>query len=336
MHGGARARDNCTMSVVTLQLGQCGNQVGCTLFNTLMDEMEGSGSTYHDVYFRDARAKKDEQQALTSRCVLIDMEPKVANQCLQSQHGLWQYDEKRTFTKQSGSGNNWAHGYNIHGREVSEKVLEVIQREVEECDFFGGFHALQSVAGGTGSGLGSCIAEHIADMYPKSPFLNTIVWPFQSGEVIVQNYNSVLSLASLVQASDGIVLFENDRMNEMCKKLLKLPNPTIGDLNSIIAQHLAMMLLPVSKVTGPSHGRTVRLLHDLTHHLCAHSGYKLLNVKMIPQMPQRSKAFSSYRWTGLLKHLYQMHRTNWALEEGIQWKTNTLTNRAVANVLIYR
>jgi tubulin delta len=30
------------------------------------------------------------------------------------------------------------------------------RQEVEACDYFGGFIVIQSVAGGTGSGLGAC------------------------------------------------------------------------------------------------------------------------------------------------------------------------------------
>ena len=98
------------------------------------------------------------------------MEPKVVNQCLP---WVWQYDEKRTF-------NNWAHGY-IHyydGREVSEKVLEMIQQEVQECDFFGGFHALKSVAQRLRIGFVHS-RTYCRYVYPKSAFLKTIVWSFQ-------------------------------------------------------------------------------------------------------------------------------------------------------------
>lgn len=67
----------------------------------------------------------------------------------------------------------------------------------------------------------------------------------------------------------------------------------------------------------------------------------MLNIKSIPQIPQRSKVFSSHRWAGLFKHLYQMHVANSPLEEGINWnvsvdsKTHQL-NRSVANAVFFR
>lgn len=53
----------------------------------------------------------------------------------------------------TGRGNNWAHGYN------EERIQEIINKlEVRESVVM-----IHSLAGGTGSGLGSRIAEEIRD-----------------------------------------------------------------------------------------------------------------------------------------------------------------------------
>lgn len=98
-------------------------------------------------------------------------------------------------------------------------------------------------------------------------------------------------------------------------------------------------------------------------------GYKLLDIKTIPQMPQRSKQFSTHTWTGILKHLHQVRKAsvayasrlvfiaygvmhccsclkmqvaNSALEEGIDWSVSLSTERgrswntAVASLLFLR
>ena len=44
---------------------------------------------------------------------------------------------------------------------------------------------MKSLAGGTGSGLGAHLIENLRDEYPKSMILNTSVWPYSSGEVIL-------------------------------------------------------------------------------------------------------------------------------------------------------
>lgn len=56
-----------------------------------------------------------------------------------------------------------------------------------------------SLAGGTGSGLGTHVTEMLRDLYSKAFIVNQVVAPYPSGEVIVQNYNSLLTLAHLYQ-----------------------------------------------------------------------------------------------------------------------------------------
>lgn len=128
------------------------------------------------------------------------MEPKVVHASLRraKQTGQWQYDAGGTLALQSGSGNNWARGYNTYGTRVRDAALELVRRETEACDHLGGFLLMQSMAGGTGAGLGAYVAQALRDDYPASPLVNHCIWPYESGEVIVQCYNTLLTLAALL------------------------------------------------------------------------------------------------------------------------------------------
>ena len=66
---------------------------------------------------------------------------------------------------------------------------------IEKIDYFGGILSIQSMAGGTGSGLGTYISEQVKEAYPKKPLINIAIWPYSTGEIIVQNYNTALSLS---------------------------------------------------------------------------------------------------------------------------------------------
>ena len=59
-----------------------------------------------------------------ARAVLLDMEPKVISKCL-ARRGVWSYDTSRVHFQQSGSGNNWAYGYN-HGPWSLAAVLQLV------------------------------------------------------------------------------------------------------------------------------------------------------------------------------------------------------------------
>lgn len=152
------------MSVVTLQIGQCGNQSATSFFQTMAEECSAPSATRDlksealETFFRPRNVPGDlsqvpsavlqprphtvfqiifssfdtllfaiccctnnrDGQASTSyhaRSVLIDMEPKVVQASIKhaKQLGsLWSFDESRSFSKQSGSGNNWAAGYCTH------------------------------------------------------------------------------------------------------------------------------------------------------------------------------------------------------------------------------
>jgi tubulin delta len=65
--------------------------------------------------------------------------------------------------------------------------------------------------------------------------LNVAVWPYASGEVILQNYNVLLTLNSLLQDSDAVLPIYNDEVMMVCRELLKNPRPSYKVLNTVIA-----------------------------------------------------------------------------------------------------
>jgi len=125
-------------------------------------------------------------------------------------------------------------------------------------------------------------------------------------------------------------------------------------MNKVIAQQLSSVLLPSYSLSpSPSSPSPLSLLSGLIKHLCSHSSYKFMSLKTIPQMPASSIPFSTYNWTGLLKHLHQMLIADSNLEEGINWnikvddppppsgpysrpRVRNIINRSLANLLILR
>lgn len=64
-----------------------------------------------------------------------------------------------------------------------------------------------SIAGGTGSGLGSFLLERLGDRFPKKLVQTYSVFPNQQdhSDVVVQPYNSVLTLKRLTLNADCVV-----------------------------------------------------------------------------------------------------------------------------------
>ena len=79
------------------------------------------------------------------------------------------------------------------------------------------------MAGGTGSGLGTHLVERLRDDYPRANMINVAVWPYMTGEVVIQNYNVLLTLSGLMTHSNAVVTVFNDEVLTTCRELLKSP-----------------------------------------------------------------------------------------------------------------
>lgn len=66
-----------------------------------------------------------------------------------------------------GAGNNWAMGCKTHGPAFQDFLLDAARKEIEHCDQLNGFLIFGSVAGGTGSGLGSYASEILREEFPS-------------------------------------------------------------------------------------------------------------------------------------------------------------------------
>ncbi len=59
--------------------------------------------------------------------------------------------------------------------------------------------------------------------------------------------------------------------------------------------------------------------YEPINHLCAHPGYKLLNIKTIPQIPVEARQFEKFVWKDILKRLHQMLLTDAKIDEQLNW-----------------
>ena len=117
-----------------------------------------------------------------------------------------------------GAGNNWASGYG-QGEAVAEEILDMIDREAGYADSLDGFILAHAIAGGTGSGLGSALLEALADRYPKQLVQTFSVFPnaVEASDVVVQPYNSLLTLKRLATCADAVVVLDNAALDRAAR-----------------------------------------------------------------------------------------------------------------------
>ncbi|KAH0574884.1 Epsilon tubulin [Spironucleus salmonicida] len=192
--------------IITLQIGQCGNQIGSEFWRTIMSEhcsYTDSASTF--LY-------DGNKQFPQARGVLVDMEEGVLNQIFKSELSMI-FDKKSTVSGVDGSGNNFSEGFSRHGQEQKDNLLEAIRFQAERCDSLQGFLSFSSLGGGTGSGLGAFLMELTRETYPGVSIISSAVIPsVEAADVITAPYNTVFSLSSLLNSADLVLPFDNDKI----------------------------------------------------------------------------------------------------------------------------
>jgi len=250
--------------IITLQVGQCGNQIGGEFWKQLCLEhgLEPNGSV-KDLPPKDPSTSNAGHQAskmsvvddrkdvffyqsddehYIPRALLIDLEPRVVNTLMKGVYkDLFNHENMFVAPDGGGAGNNWASGFR-QGQEHHEQVLDMIDREADNSDSLEGFVLCNSIAGGTGSGMGSYLLEAINDHFPKKLTQTYSVFPnWDQGlsDVVVQPYNSVLSLKRLILNADAVVVLDNTALHQIALDRLRIKNPTIDQLNSLVAKIMA-------------------------------------------------------------------------------------------------
>ncbi|KAI9089440.1 Tubulin/FtsZ, GTPase domain-containing protein [Phlyctochytrium arcticum] len=229
--------------IITLQAGQCGNQIGQEFWSQLcaehgispdgtLEEFATEGGDRKDVFFYQA-----DDEHYIPRALLLDLEPRVINNILASRYANL-YNPENIFQSVDGggAGNNWAAGYG-RGTKVADDILEMIDREADNSDSLEGFSLLHSIAGGTGSGLGSYLLEMLNDRYPKKLIQTYSVFPNsqETSDVVVQPYNSMLSLKRLTLNADSVVVLDNAALNRIAADTLHIQNPTFAQTNQLVS-----------------------------------------------------------------------------------------------------
>ncbi|XP_032689650.1 tubulin delta chain-like isoform X2 [Odontomachus brunneus] len=304
--------------MLTIQFGQCGNQLGYNLLSKVSADLKSpnTGVSYGVNYeYTENTIEKwfdgiAEDDRCLARAILVDTEEKVVNKIRKETTTSWLYRPSNIVCQcdSGGSANNWAYGYCINSKLLSNTILNVTRQQIEKLDRFQGFLLLLSSAGGTGSGVGSRMIELLREEYMTKTIVAAIVLPFTFGEVCVQNYNTILTLAKFCNRADLSLLFENE----------KPINDTRYNANSLVSS------------------------------VATHPSFKFATIKSTPYVPATSLQYEpTHKWDVYIRHLehaLQVSRSQAELTN-IQQKKPTASisksmcymyNPCVSNILVTR
>ena len=141
------------MSTVFVSVGQCGNQIGHSFWEAILNWNKTEDKHTVKKSVKDSHFIPFMKRNGDVPWIMVDSERKVVRGCLSKRVSRIVPTTNR-LSHRKGYGGNWALGYCEQKKEGSlmEQTFECLRKEVERLDMFSGTILFHSLAGGTGSG----------------------------------------------------------------------------------------------------------------------------------------------------------------------------------------
>eukprot|EP01103_Thecamoeba_quadrilineata_P017524 TRINITY_DN6260_c0_g1_i1.p1 TRINITY_DN6260_c0_g1~~TRINITY_DN6260_c0_g1_i1.p1 ORF type:complete len:466 (+),score=102.71 TRINITY_DN6260_c0_g1_i1:49-1398(+) len=175
------------------------------------------------------------------RAIFVDLQPDVIDTMMQGQYGKL-FHPTQLLRGKEDAANNYARGHYTVGKDLIEPTLDRVRKMAEQCTGLQGFMIYHSVGGGTGSGFGALLLEHLSVEYRKKCKLDFCIYPSPKvSTAVVEPYNSVLTTHSLLEYTDVAFLLDNEAIYDICKNSLDIKKPTFSNLNRLVAQVISSL-----------------------------------------------------------------------------------------------
>merc|ERR1711924_509910 len=130
-----------------------------------------------------------------------------------------------------------ARGHYTIGKEIVDLVLDRIRKLADNCTGLQGFMLYNACGGGTGSGLGCLMLERLSVDYGKKTKISFTIWSCpQVATAVVEPYNTVLCVHSLLEHTDVTIMYDNEALYDICRRNLDIERPTYTNLNRLLGQ----------------------------------------------------------------------------------------------------
>jgi tubulin alpha len=131
-----------------------------------------------------------------------------------------------------------ARGHYTVGKEKIDIILDKVRRLADNCTGLQGFFVFHSFGGGTGSGLGALLLEHLSTDYGKKSKLEFCVYPApQLANSVVEPYNSVLTTHTTLEHADCSFMVSRSPLHQVSIKTICFRltmKPFLGSVRSTL------------------------------------------------------------------------------------------------------
>lgn len=234
--------------IVSVHVGQAGIQVGHQCWDLYGLEhnisVEGAKESDEDPKGINTFYEETKSDHYQPRCVFIDTDPDSI-QGIRTGATRNLFDPEQFVSGKEDASSCFARGMLTQGRKIEGLCVERIRKISEGCGNLQGFVLFNSVAGGTGSGLGTLLLDQLSKGYKKKQKVAFTVFPSDKrSAACIEPYNSVLATSALVNYADSVVMMDNEALYRICSEKLRLGGGVAySNLNKIISQVMSSMTL---------------------------------------------------------------------------------------------
>merc|ERR1739847_55775 len=183
------------------------------------DKTIGGGDDSFNTFFSETGAGKH-----VPRAVFVDLEPTVVDEVRTGTYRQLFHPEQLISGKEDAA-NNFARGHYTIGKEIVDLVLDRIRKLADNC-----------------TGLGCLMLERLSVDYGKKSKLSFTVWACpQVATAVVEPYNTVLCVHSLLEHTDVTIMYDNEALYDICRRNLDIERPTYTNLNRLLAQIISSL-----------------------------------------------------------------------------------------------
>lgn len=225
---------------MSIHVGQAGVQIGDTIWELYrLEHNINADGTANEASDTTAFFSSTDNGKFVPHSIYVDLEPTVIGEIRSGVHKDFYHPETLICGKEDAA-NNYARGHYTVGKEIVDRVLQQMRKQVEKFNCLQGFFLFNSFGGGTGSGFTALLLERLQADYAKALNLQFSVYPAPKiSTAVVEPYNSVLTTHSTMEYSNVTFLFDNEALYDICQHSLKVDRPAYRNLNRLLAQVVA-------------------------------------------------------------------------------------------------
>ncbi|CAD8125102.1 unnamed protein product [Paramecium sonneborni] len=215
--------------LITIHIGGAGSNIGYQLWSNLSQQ---NSQDLPSIF------QENSLQSYKPRSIFVNTLDKQIPQCNYSL-----FSPNQFFYTKEDSAVIYTSGHYCIAKDLIPKIQDEIRRQVENCDHFSGFVFTHSISGGFGSGYTTLLSRLLKIEYNKSINFSFCLAPSPNySDNIIESYNSLMSLNSMAETFDGVILLQNEAIYNLIENRLDIESPSFNEANQVIIHPIISLL----------------------------------------------------------------------------------------------